>query len=145
MWVVNAWKKLPKSNGQTTSGFVFEPDGTQVWENMLNSGKSALSEDINKYLKGSSDFPNFPGYADVSHHTEVKLAWEMRNKMGKGKELHIVINKNYVCPKVSSSNSMGCKQDVPAILYEDQTIWVHYPGMKDPLPLRGKVKRPASS
>ncbi|MEU2155431.1 DddA-like double-stranded DNA deaminase toxin [Streptomyces sp. NPDC019396] len=144
VWVVNAWKKLPKSNGQTTSGYVFESDGTQVWDNALHSGRSDLSEDVNQYLKKSGDFPNFPGYAEVSHHAEVKLAWEMRNKMGKGKELHIVINKNYVCPKVSSPNSMGCKQAVPAILYEDQTMWVHYPGMKEPIPLKGKAKRPTS-
>ncbi|KEG44406.1 DddA-like double-stranded DNA deaminase toxin [Streptomyces griseorubens] len=142
LWVRNAWKKLPKrADGDPTSGFVFEPDGTQVWDHMLVSGRSKLSEDINAFLKSSADFPNFSSYASVSHHAEAKLAWEMRNKMGAGKELHIVINTNYVCPKVTSPNAMGCKQAVPAILYEDQTLYVHYPGMKEPVELKGKAKR----
>ncbi|GBQ03989.1 hypothetical protein SSP531S_54790 [Streptomyces spongiicola] len=64
--------------------------------------------------------------------------------MGEREELHIMINKNCVCPKVSSPNSMGCKQAVPAILHEDQTMWVHYPGMKEPIPLKGKAKRSAN-
>ncbi|MFI1727660.1 DddA-like double-stranded DNA deaminase toxin [Streptomyces acidicola] len=141
-WVKSAWDKLPKrQNGDPTSGYVFESDGTQVWDSMLVSGRSELSEEINSFLKGSNDFPEFPGYASVSHHAEVKLAWEMRNKMGEAKELHIVINTNYVCPRVTAPNSMGCKQAVPAILYEDQTLYVHYPGMAGPVKLKGLAKR----
>jgi hypothetical protein len=141
-WVSKAWKKLPKrKSGDPTSGYVFEADGTLVWDSVLTSGRSPLSEDISAFLKGSPDFPNFPGYADVAHHAEAKIAWEMRTKMGKGKKLHIVINTNYVCPKVSSPNSMGCKQAVPAILYEDQTLYVHYPGASDALELKGTAKR----
>ncbi|MEU0381040.1 DddA-like double-stranded DNA deaminase toxin [Streptomyces cyaneofuscatus] len=65
----------------------------------------------------------------------------MRNKMGDDQELHIAININYVCPKISSPNSMGCQQAVPAILYEGQTLWVYYPGMKSPKELKGIAKR----
>ncbi|MEU1618870.1 hypothetical protein ABZ479_16440 [Streptomyces sp. NPDC005722] len=71
----------------------------------------------------------------------MKLEWKMRNKMGEGVELHIVINAGYVCPKVANRNAKGCKQAVPAILWEDQMIWVHVPGLLDPLPLEGVVKR----
>ncbi|MFI9614076.1 DddA-like double-stranded DNA deaminase toxin [Streptomyces sp. NPDC052023] len=142
VWVKNAWDKLPKrQKGDPTSGLAFEPDGTRVWDDLLVSGRSQLSEKINSFLKGSGDFPDFSDYASVSHHAEVKLAWEMRNKMGVGKELHIVINTNYVCPRVTTRNSMGCKQAVPAILYEDQTLYVHYPGMAEPEELKGLAKR----
>lgn len=142
-WVRDAWDKLPvrKYSGDPTSGYVFRPDGTQVGDSLIQSGRNAMSEEINAFLKTSGDFPNFPTYADVSHHAEAKLAWEMRNNMGKGAELHIVINTNYVCPKVASRNAMGCKQAVPAILYEDQKIWVHVPGLSEPIPLKGVAKR----
>jgi hypothetical protein len=141
-WVKKAWDRLPKrEKGDPTSGLVFEPDGTPVWDSMVVSGRTPLSENISAFLKASPDFPNFSTYADVAHHAEAKVAWEMRTKMGTGKELHIAINTNYVCPKVSSPNAMGCKQAVPAILYEDQTLYVHYPGMKDPVELKGTAKR----
>ncbi|MFE9614206.1 DddA-like double-stranded DNA deaminase toxin [Streptomyces sp. NPDC006012] len=140
-WVKSAWKKLPiRAKGDPTSGYVFEPDGTQVWDSMLVSGRGELSEKINLFLQKSADFPDYSGYADVSHHAEAKLAWEMRN-MKEGTELHIVINTNYVCPKVTTENSMGCKQAVPAILYEDQKLYVHYPGMAEPEELKGLAKR----
>ncbi|MEW2452144.1 DddA-like double-stranded DNA deaminase toxin [Streptomyces parvulus] len=139
---MEAWDKLPKrKSGDPTSGYLFDADGTPIWDSPLVSGKSEISDAINRFLKDSYGFPNFPMYADVSHHAEVKLAWEMQVKMGRGRELNIVINANHVCPRVSSSGSMGCKQAVPAILYEDQTIWVHYPGMSEPQKLKGTRKR----
>ncbi|MFI8105364.1 DddA-like double-stranded DNA deaminase toxin [Streptomyces sp. NPDC086023] len=142
IWVQSAWKKLgPSPEGVETSGLAFDPNGKPIWDTPVRSGRSPLSEDINKFLQESPDFRNFPGYADVSHHAEAKLAWAMRNDPNV-KEMHFVINKNYVCPKVSSANSMGCQDAVPALLYEDQTMWVHYPGMAEPMPLRGKAKRP---
>ncbi|MCJ0875839.1 DddA-like double-stranded DNA deaminase toxin [Streptomyces sp. AP-93] len=64
----------------------------------------------------------------------------MRTKGGPG-EMHIVINKNYVCPKPGAGIAAGCQQAVPAMLYSDQTLVVHYPGMKDPIRLRGTVVR----
>ncbi|MEW5539330.1 polymorphic toxin-type HINT domain-containing protein [Streptomyces cyaneofuscatus] len=141
-WVRDAWDKLPKrAKGDPTSGYVYDADGEKVWDSPIVSGKSPLSESINSFLKTSPDFPNFPTYAEVSQHAEAKLAWEMRNKMGDDQELHIAININYVCPKISSPTSMGCQQAVPAILYEGQTLWVYYPGMKSPKELKGIAKR----
>ena len=64
----------------------------------------------------------------------------MRETMGPT-EIHIVINTNYVCPRVSTPGSMGCKQAVPAIVYDDQTLVVHYPGMKEPQKLKGAQVR----
>ncbi|MET9881325.1 polymorphic toxin-type HINT domain-containing protein [Actinacidiphila glaucinigra] len=142
-WVQLAWDKLPirKYDGDPTTGYVFTPDGQPIWESPIQSGRSTLSEEINAFLKTSKDFEaDFSTYATVSHHAEVKLAWEMRKNMGKG-ELHIVINNNYVCPKVNTRNAMGCKQAVPAILYDDQIIWVHVPGLPKPIPLEGVAKR----
>ncbi|MFF6835188.1 polymorphic toxin-type HINT domain-containing protein [Streptomyces sp. NPDC012438] len=140
IFVGKALRDLPPENEFVTSGYVFEADGRQLWSSLLNSGKSPLSEKINAYLNTVPGFPK-KGYIKSSHHAEAKLAWEMREKMGKGRELHIVINKNYVCPKVDSDEALGCKQVVPAILYEDQTLWVHYPGREEGLPLRGTAKR----
>ncbi|MFF3982282.1 DddA-like double-stranded DNA deaminase toxin [Streptomyces sp. NPDC001828] len=141
LWVRKALDKLPSSpEGATTEGYVFYPDGKPLWEKTVKSGVGENSEEINKYLRESKDFPDFRGYSSVSHHTEVKTAWEMRNKGGPG-DMHIVINKNYVCPKVASENAAGCRQAVPAILYEDQTLWVHYPGFEKGIPLKGTVKR----
>ncbi|WP_432087343.1 DddA-like double-stranded DNA deaminase toxin [Streptomyces sp. bgisy095] len=142
IWVQNAWKKLgPSPEGTETSGLAFDSHGKPIWDTPVRSGRSPLSEEINKFLQESPDFRNFPSYADVSHHAEAKLAWAMRSDPNV-KEMHFVINKNYVCPKVSSPNSMGCQDAVPALLYDDQVMWVHYPGMAEPMPLRGKAKRP---
>ncbi|WP_328969091.1 polymorphic toxin-type HINT domain-containing protein [Streptomyces sp. NBC_00239] len=141
IWVKQAFDKLPASpEGFPTEGYAFYPDGKPLWDTTVKSGKGPNSEDVNRFLQASDDFPPFRGYASVSHHAEVKLAWEMRNKGGSG-DMHIVINKNYVCPRVSGANAAGCRQAVPAILYEDQTLWVHYPGMAKGIPLKGTAKR----
>ncbi|GGW36773.1 DddA-like double-stranded DNA deaminase toxin [Streptomyces griseoloalbus] len=141
-WVTDAWAKLPKRkySGDPTSGYIFKPDGTPVWKDLAQSGRNALSEKINASLKDSNDFPDYSTYADVSHHAETKTAWQMRETMGPT-EIHIVINTNYVCPRVSTPGSMGCKQAVPAIVYDDQTLVVHYPGMKEPQKLKGTQVR----
>ncbi|MGW5852398.1 DddA-like double-stranded DNA deaminase toxin [Streptomyces sp. NPDC055254] len=141
IWVKQAFDRLPASpEGMPTEGFAFHPDGKPLWNTTIKSGKGLNSEEINRFLQGSKDFPDFRGYANVSHHAEVKLAWEMRTKGGPG-EMHIVINKNYVCPKPGAGIAAGCQQAVPALLYTDQTLVVHYPGMKDPIRLRGTVAR----
>lgn len=138
VWVKQAYDKLPRSpEGDATEGLVFYPDGKPLWNTTVKSGKGVNSEEINTFLQGSKDFPDYRGYANVSHHAEVKLAWEMQSKGGPG-EMHIVINKNYVCPKAGAKIEAGCQQAVPAILYTDQTLVVHYPaGEPDPIVLRG--------
>uniref|UniRef100_UPI003C7BCF6C polymorphic toxin-type HINT domain-containing protein n=1 Tax=unclassified Streptomyces TaxID=2593676 RepID=UPI003C7BCF6C len=145
-FVSKALAKLPKDNPLSTSGLAFLPDGTPIWGGrVLESGKSANSMEINEFLRGSPDFRDFTAkYLNISHHAEVKAAWDMRNNGAYGDTVHLVINKNYVCPKAESVVDMGCQQSVPAVLYEDQTLVVHFPGMKEGLPLPGLAKRPKS-
>ncbi|PZT77935.1 hypothetical protein DNK56_19955 [Streptomyces sp. AC1-42W] len=145
-WVIKARSKLPISGyGEEAAGYVYQPNGTQVWEGLVRSGPSERANAINDFLKGSDDFPNFSTYADSAQHVEAKIAWEMRNRMEKGKVLHVVINKNYVCPRVNRKGAMGCQQAVPAILYEDQVLCVWLPAAKTAVPLTGVVKRPNST
>ncbi|MEV6204779.1 DddA-like double-stranded DNA deaminase toxin [Streptomyces sp. NPDC051771] len=144
-WVMNARNKLPRENTSTTSGYVFTPDGKQLWDGLVESGRSDLTKDISDFLKQSDDFPNLPGYNSLAHHAEAKTAWAMANQGAKGDVLHVVINKNYLCPKVTNAVQLGCKQTVPAILYEDQTLCVWLPGSNKGIPLDGKRKRKGST
>ncbi|MFE3123250.1 polymorphic toxin-type HINT domain-containing protein, partial [Streptomyces hydrogenans] len=140
IFVKKALDKLPPRSPSMTSGYVYYPDGTLRWNQLLNSGKSPLSEKINEFLKTRSGFPD-KGYIEASHHAEVKLAWDMSEKMGPGAVLHIVINNNYVCPKVTTRGAIGCQQAVPSILYDDQELWVHFPGKEEGIKLKGTRKR----
>ncbi|MFB9607345.1 polymorphic toxin-type HINT domain-containing protein [Streptomyces roseofulvus] len=146
LWVRNAWKDMPlDADGQITSGFVFTPDGKKLWQSPVQSGRTATTEEISRFLQGSPDFPYIPGYSPLAHHAEVKTAWEMRNKGSEGDVLHIVINKNYLCPRVTDAVQVGCKQSVPAILFEDQILCVWVPGSSKAVPLPGRVKRSGST
>lgn len=139
-WVINAYDALPHSPpGGATSGLAYLPDGSpyKYLDELIRSGRDADAENIFQYLKTLPEFKHWPGYVDLAGHVETKLAWKMR-KMGKrGDEVHVVINKNFVCPRVDGPTDVGCKQTVPAILPEGMTIYVHYPGYKDPKPLEG--------
>lgn len=143
-WVKNAWDELPLE-GSTTSGYVFTADGKKLWNTPVESGRNSTTEEISRFLQGSPDFPYIPGYSPLAHHAEVKTAWAMRNDGRYGDVLHIVINKNYLCPKVTDAVQVGCKQSVPAILYEDQFLCVWVPGSSKAVPIPGKVKRAGSS
>ncbi|MFI0242927.1 polymorphic toxin-type HINT domain-containing protein [Streptomyces sp. NPDC016845] len=144
LWVLNARKALPKESS-FTSGYVFTADGKKLWQTPVTSGRTPQTEEISRYLQGSPDFPYIPGYSPLAHHAEVKTAWEMRSKGEVGDALHIVINKNYLCPKATDAVQVGCKQSVPAILFEDQVLCVWLPGAKKAQALTGKVKRPGST
>jgi hypothetical protein len=144
VWVKNAWDQLPLE-GSVTSGYVFTSDGKKLWQTPVESGRTATTEEISRFLQGSPDYPYIPGYSPLAHHAEVKAAWEMRNKGAVGDVLHIVINKNYLCPKVTDAVQVGCRQSVPAVLYEDQVLCVWVPGSSKAVPLPGKVKRPGST
>lgn len=58
----------------------------------------------------------------------------------KGDEVHVVINKNFVCPRVDGPTDVGYKQTVPAILPEGMTTYVHYSGHKEPKSLKGTAE-----
>ncbi|MFD7895523.1 DddA-like double-stranded DNA deaminase toxin [Streptomyces sp. NPDC059743] len=108
--MINAYDALPHSPpGGGTSGLAYLDDGTPYIDDMLRSGRDADAEDIFKYLNGLPEFEHWPGCVDPAGHVETKLAWKMR-KMGKrGEEVHVAINKNFVCPRVNGPNDVGCK------------------------------------
>lgn len=141
-WVTLALNKLPVGDGIAAEGYVFRADGTPVWTTTVKSGKSSVAEEINEFLRASPDFRDFKSkYLSISGHSEAKAAWAMRNNGTPYETLHIVINKNYVCPKANDVVQEGCQQTVPAILFEDQTLCVWMPGANSAFPLPGKAKR----
>jgi hypothetical protein len=146
VWIQEAWKKLPvNKDGSATSGYVFTSDGKKLWQTPVTSGRSATTEEISRYLQSAPGIPYRPGYNPLAHHAEAKVAWEMRNKGSVGDVLHIAINKNYVCPRVTDKIQVGCKQTVPAILFEDQTLCVWVPGRREAIALTGTIKRAGST
>ncbi|MCZ0209599.1 polymorphic toxin-type HINT domain-containing protein [Streptomyces sp. UMAF16] len=146
IWVKDAWKNLPiDKDGAATSGYVFTSDGKKLWQTPVTSGRSATTEEISRYLQSAPGVPYRPGYNPLAHHAEAKVAWEMRNKGSVGDVLHIAINKNYVCPRATDKIQVGCKQTVPAILFEDQTLCVWVPGRKQAILLTGTIKRAGST
>ncbi|WP_398933295.1 DddA-like double-stranded DNA deaminase toxin [Streptomyces sp. 130] len=139
-WVIDAYEALPYSPpGGGTSGLAFFEDGTPYIDDLLRSGRDANAEQIFEYLNKLDEFKHWPGYNSLAGHVETKLAWLMRKKGKPGETVDVVINKNFVCPRVDGPNDVGCKQTVPAILPKGMTINVHYPGYKEPLPLEGKA------
>ncbi|MFA7766352.1 DddA-like double-stranded DNA deaminase toxin [Streptomyces sp. NRRL S-448] len=141
-FVNEAWEELgPSPAGVETSGLAFNLDGTRLWRNPVVSGKSETGDAIDKFLQTSPDFTHPGGYVSASHHAESKFAWAMRNS-GEPGEMRFVINKDYICPKNPGPDALGCQNIVPAILYEDQSMRVFFPGgPSEGKLIRGTAKR----
>ncbi|MER6218833.1 DddA-like double-stranded DNA deaminase toxin [Streptomyces sp. NPDC001674] len=98
------------------------------------SGKSDLSDEINKILRDSPHFDLDKGGVWAAEHVETKLGLFMRQGKAPNK-MDLVINTNYVCPK--KEGRQGCQQAIPAILCVGQTLIVHFPSMLEPKKLEG--------
>ncbi|MEW1551828.1 polymorphic toxin-type HINT domain-containing protein [Streptomyces tsukubensis] len=138
--VQDAFDSLPKPRAgtHTAYGYAFNEKKEPIWPGkFISSEETGIDDEINKFLLPI--FDKTQGKIPFSSHVEIKMAWAMANNSDRPAVAHLVINKNYVCPR--PGEKVGCKQLVPKILYKGQVLYVYNPQMDEVVKLEGKRVR----